>query len=54
MLCVHLVGLVKENKLINMHRLSSFKIVAAEQTWLVYNYKTTKQKLFKTNAAMIQ
>jgi len=37
-----------------MHRLSSFKIVAAQQTWMVYNYKTTKQKLFKTSTSVVQ
>jgi len=37
-----------------MHRLSSFKIVAAVQTWMVYNYKTTKEKLFKTSTALVQ
>ena len=49
---MHLVGFVKESKLINVHGVSNFQIVTAQQARIVYKYKNTNQKLFKTNAAI--
>lgn len=35
-----------------MHRVSNFKIVTAQQSRVLYNYRNTKQKLFKTDATI--
>jgi hypothetical protein len=40
--------------LMKLHRINNFKIVNSQQARIIYNYKNTKVKLFKTNEAMVQ
>ena len=47
---LHLVGII--SLLSMMHGTTNIKFIDAEQAKLAYQYKNTKRKLYKTNAAI--